>query len=72
MEPTRYLKELSILHKHKNGRWLWKMKWNLGLLQNDTWDFVNLPFEYLVVSYKWVYKLKLKSNGNVQSGMLQN
>jgi hypothetical protein len=26
MEPTKYLKELSILHKHENGRWLWKMK----------------------------------------------
>jgi hypothetical protein len=26
MEPTRYLDELSIFHKHENGRWLWRMK----------------------------------------------
>jgi hypothetical protein len=72
MEPTRYFKKLSIFHKHKNRRWLWRMKWNLGLLQNDTWDFINLPFESFIVSCKWVYKFNLKSNGNVQSEVLQN
>jgi hypothetical protein len=25
MELTKYLKELSFLHRHNNGKWLWKM-----------------------------------------------
>ncbi len=35
------------------------------LLQNDTWDLIDLPFESPTISCKWVYKFKLKSNGNV-------
>jgi hypothetical protein len=36
-----------------------------ALAEKRTWDLVKLPKEKNVVGYKWVYKTKHDSNGNV-------
>ena len=36
-----------------------------ALVENKTWDLVKLPKEKNVVGWKWVYKTKHDSNGNV-------
>jgi len=37
-----------------------------ALMANDTWDFVDLPIGKKAISSKWVYKVKLKSDGSLE------
>ena len=37
-----------------------------ALLMNHTWEFVDLPPGKKTISSKWVYKVKLKSNGSLE------
>ena len=37
-----------------------------SLLENQTWDLVPLPRGRKLVSYKWVYRTKKVSNGQVR------
>ncbi|GJY04655.1 putative RNA-directed DNA polymerase, partial [Tanacetum coccineum] len=41
-----------------------------ALLENDTWDLVELPKGGKALSSKWVWKLKFKSNGEIESFQL--
>ena len=37
-----------------------------ALHKNHTWDMVDLPPGQSVVGYRWVYKIKTKSDGSVE------
>lgn len=37
-----------------------------AIKQNDTWDVCELPKGKKMVSSKWVYKIKCKSDGSVE------
>lgn len=38
-----------------------------ALNQNDTWDILTLPPGKKSIGCKWVYKIKLKSEGSLES-----
>ena len=47
-------------------KWVNVMQEEIDALgENKTWDLVKLPKEKNVVGWKWVYKTKHDSNGNV-------
>lgn len=37
-----------------------------ALVENDTWDLVELPDGKLPIGCKWVYKVKCKSDGSLE------
>jgi len=37
-----------------------------ALMLNNTWEFVDLPAGKKVISSKWFYKVKLKSDGTLE------
>jgi len=37
-----------------------------ALMANDTWDFVDLSIGKKAISSKWIYKVKLKSDGSLE------
>ena len=37
-----------------------------ALSKNHTWDLVTLPLAKSVVGYKWIYKIKTRSNGSIK------
>ena len=47
------------------GRKPWKKKFKL-LKKNNTWEIVVIPREREVVSLKWIYKIKLNHEGDIQ------
>jgi hypothetical protein len=38
----------------------------VSLLKNGPWELILLPTERTHVHYKWVFKLKYKSNGSIE------
>ena len=48
------------------GRKSWKKKFK-WLKKNNTWELVAIPKEREVVSLKWIYKIKLNQEGNIQN-----
>ena len=36
-----------------------------ALLENDTWEEVDLPFDRIPIGCKWVFRIKYKSNGEI-------
>ncbi|GAA0155832.1 transmembrane signal receptor [Lithospermum erythrorhizon] len=61
IEPTTYTQA------SKDPRWLEAMKKELtALTTNGTWEFTNLPAGKKVISCKWIYKVKLKSDGSLE------
>ena len=37
-----------------------------ALIQNQTWEYVGFPPGKTAISSKWVYKVKLKSDGTLE------
>lgn len=37
-----------------------------ALLKNDTWELTELPKDRKAFGSKWVYKIKYKSNGEIE------
>ena len=37
-----------------------------ALSKNHTWDLVTLPPGKFVVGYKWIYKIKTRSDGSIE------
>ena len=37
-----------------------------SIMMNDVWDVVPKPKEKLVVTYKWIYKIKLVADGSIK------
>ena len=61
VEPTSY-KEAIL-----DNRWLEAMQAELQALHdNHTWDLVPLPKGKIPIGCKWIYKVKLKANGDVE------
>ena len=60
-EPTSFLEAAS------DHNWVTAMEHELQALKaNDTWDVVPLPVNKKPIGCKWVYKLKLKSDGSIE------
>ena len=61
VEPSSY-NEAS-----KNPRWINAMNEEVhALLENDTWEETELPAGRKPIGSKWVWKIKLKSNGEIE------
>lgn len=61
IEPRSY----SLASKDKN--WKDAMQAEIQALEkSDTWDIVPLPKEKTAIGYKWVYKIKRKSDGSIE------
>ena len=59
-EPTSY--------EEASKRVEWKNSMNdeiCALLENDTWEEVDLPFDRIPIGCKWVFRIKYKSNGEI-------
>lgn len=63
-EPVNYNDAVNCEHKEK---WLSAKKDEFNsLIQNNTWTLVEKPINASVIDNKWVYKIKYKSNGDVE------
>ena len=61
VEPTSYTQAV------KHAEWREAMHNEITALElNDTWDIVDLPASKHVIGCKWVYKVKLKSDGTLE------
>ncbi|KAK2985225.1 hypothetical protein RJ640_009328 [Escallonia rubra] len=43
-----------------------------ALLMNDTWDLVPSPPNASIIGSRWVFSVKLKSDGSIERGLLQD
>ncbi|GJR11182.1 ribonuclease H-like domain-containing protein [Tanacetum coccineum] len=60
-EPTTYLEAVI------DSRWIEAVNQEIEALnRNRTWEVTNLPSNRKPIGYKWVYKVKYKSNGEVE------
>ncbi|GKC18417.1 ribonuclease H-like domain-containing protein [Tanacetum coccineum] len=60
-EPTTYLEVV------KDSRWIEAMNQEIEALnRNNTWEITNLPKGRKAIGSKWVWKVKYKSNGDVE------
>ena len=39
--------------------------------RNDTWELIDLPKGHKIIGVKWVYKTKLKENGEINKHKAQ-
>ena len=61
VEPTSFKKA------SKHQQWVDAMQFEVAVLeQNNTWAIVDFPFGKHPIGSKWVYKVKLKANGEVE------
>jgi len=37
-----------------------------ALIENNTWNVEELPPKKKLINYKWVFKVKYKSNGSIE------
>ena len=62
-EPTSY--EEAMVGPDSN-KWLGAMKSEIGsMYENQVWTLVDLPDERQAVKYKWIFKKKTDTDGNV-------
>lgn len=62
-EPTTYE---EVLKRSDKNQWLNAMKSEYqSLIENSTWDLVQLPPNRKTIKSKWVYKLKKDAAGNI-------
>lgn len=58
---------LSYQEAVKNSRWIKAIQYEIKALQdNHTWDLVSLSPGKIPIGCRWVYKVKLKSNGEIK------
>jgi len=64
---TQYTEQSSFEEASKDPGWVQAMNKEIqALLDNNTWDFVDLPPGKKAISSKWVYKVKLHSDGTLE------
>jgi hypothetical protein len=63
-DPTSFKEAMKSRHSSK---WLDAMKDEMKSMRtNDVWDLVEIPNGAKIVGYKWVYKNKYDSKGNIE------
>ena len=63
-DPTSLEEAMRSVYSFK---WQEAMKVEINLMNtNDVWDLDEIPNGTKTVGYKWVYKTKLDSRGNIE------
>jgi len=63
----QYTEPKSYEEAAKKPEWIQAMQKEIEALNNNnTWDLVDLPAGKRTISSKWVYKVKLKSDGTLE------
>jgi hypothetical protein len=63
-EPETYQEAISSEESHK---WLSAMQEEMdSLLKNKTWELVDLPPERKAIGSRWVFRVKLNTDGSIQ------
>jgi len=64
---TKYTKPKSYEEASKHPGWVEAMNKEIDVLNsNQTWKYVYLPLRKKAISSKWVYKVKLNSDGTLE------
>jgi len=64
---THYTERQSYEAASQHPGWIEAMNREIqALMSNNTWEYVNLPPEKEAISSKWVYKVKLHSDGSLE------
>nr|GEU38002.1 hypothetical protein [Tanacetum cinerariifolium] len=64
-EPTSYQ---EAVNSSKGPRWKYAIKREIdSILQNHTWEFMNLPPGCKPLGYKWIFKKKMKADGTIDN-----
>jgi len=64
---SQYSEPKSYEEADKQSEWVQAMNKEIeALSNNNTWDLVDLPIGKKAISSKWVYKVKLKSDGTLE------
>ena len=64
---TQYQEPATYEQATKDPGWVQAMREEIeALIANNTWELVDLPPKKRAISNKWVYKLKLNSNGSLE------
>lgn len=63
-EPTTY-EEAVISDDAPKWKEAMKQEYN-SLIKNETWDLVQLPIDRKLITCKWIFKLKMKTDGSVE------
>lgn len=68
MQKKKYIKELETFEEAvENSHWIKAMKKEIDALKkNQTWDLVLKPNDTILISSKWVYKIKKHPDGPVK------
>ncbi|GAA0185436.1 transmembrane signal receptor [Lithospermum erythrorhizon] len=62
-----FFESKSYKQASKNPKWIDSINNEINVLStNDTWELVPLPPGKKAISCKWIYKIKLKSDGSVK------
>jgi hypothetical protein len=63
-DPTSFEEALRSVHSSK---WLEAMEDEMrSMSTNEVWDFEEIPKGAKIVGYKWFYKTKCDSKGNIE------
>nr|GEX13791.1 Pol polyprotein [Tanacetum cinerariifolium] len=63
-EPVSYREAVTSLEGHQ---WKEAIKSKIdSILQNHTWELVDLPPGYKPLGYKWIFKKKMKADGTIE------
>ncbi|KAJ0805739.1 putative RNA-directed DNA polymerase [Helianthus annuus] len=57
----------SYIEASRNPKWVEAMNLEMeALMRNNTWELVDLPSGRKPIGCKWIYKIKYKSNGEIE------
>ncbi|KAI3808581.1 hypothetical protein L1987_24535 [Smallanthus sonchifolius] len=67
LEEQKEVELESFEHASKEGKWMNAMKEEIkALMENQTWELVQSENRTSIVSCKWVFKIKWKTDGTVE------
>jgi hypothetical protein len=63
-----YIYSLEVNKAYDHPRWqeVMQMKYD-SIMRKQTCELINLPSRNIHVSYKWMFKIKFATNGNVDN-----
>ncbi|XP_021756062.1 uncharacterized protein LOC110721222 [Chenopodium quinoa] len=66
-QTNKVTEPVSYFEASQNPEWVFAMQKEIqALMDNDTWDLVQLPKGKKAIGCKWVFKVKLKADGSVE------